>query len=81
MVEVKGKLRAAGPLMPDRPNNCYLVLLIEGVPLINEEETPVLLLGVLDVRIYCTLIIDIMELTQAKYYFPAKCRTGIQNQT
>ena len=45
MVSVKVKLRAAGPLIPDRPNHCCPVLLIEGVLRINEEVPPVLLLG------------------------------------
>ena len=46
-VTVKGKMRTAGPLIMDSQMYFFLVLLIEGVPCINEEELQVLLLGVL----------------------------------
>ena len=46
-VAVKGKLCNTGPLIPNRPNHCCPIIPIEFVPCINQEETPVLLLGVL----------------------------------
>ena len=46
-VAVRGKLSTTGPLMSESPNHLCLVLLIECVPRINEEEPPVLLMGVL----------------------------------
>ena len=41
MVTVEGKLRAAGTLILDSPKHFCPVLLIEGVPHINEEEPPI----------------------------------------
>ena len=46
-VAVKGKPRATGTLVPDIPKYFCPVLLIECVPRINDEEPPVLFLGVL----------------------------------
>ena len=46
-ITFKGKLRASGPLNPDIPKNLCPVRLVEGIPHINEEEPPVLLLGIM----------------------------------
>ena len=46
-VAVECKLNAAGPLMSDGSKYFRQVILIEGVPCINEEEPTFLLLGVL----------------------------------
>ena len=43
---VKSKLRATGPLIPDSPDHCCPVLLIERIVRFNEEKYPVLLLFV-----------------------------------
>ena len=44
---VEYKPRTNGPLMPHLPHHGCAVLLIERIARVNEEEPPVLLLGVL----------------------------------
>ena len=47
VVSVKGQMYATGPLISYRPHNFRTISLIEHVSRVNEEEAPVLLLGVL----------------------------------
>ena len=46
-ISVEGKLRTTRLIKSDSPQNCHLILLIECVSRTNEDETPVLLLGMM----------------------------------
>ena len=47
VVAVESEPHTTGPLMPHHPQHLCMVFLIESIARVNEEEPPVLLLGVL----------------------------------
>ena len=47
VIAVKGKLRATGAFKLDDPHLCRPILLLKRVTCINEDENPVLIMGIL----------------------------------